>query len=105
MSHDALHLIVHIISVHVAILIVHLLDDPQISIGSARPVLPPRLEPHLLDVMNLLVKAFVLKTVSVDLGLVVFEFSDHVFKLSGTIFQVLLVDLKFFCHFWATLLG
>ncbi len=66
---------------------------------------PPTLEPHLLQITNLLIEALVLKPVSVHLRLVILEFSNHVSELFGAILQVLLIDLELVGYLGPALLG
>jgi hypothetical protein len=95
------------LSVHRTILIHGLSDDSEGAHPGTATNAPcsAGLEPHLLDVRDLLVQTLILKTISVNLRLIVLQLCYHVFQLLGSLLQVLLVDLEFLGNFWATLFG
>ena len=99
-SHDAVHGAAH---AHVlAVLVVHLLDYSKGLSGHALSAL---VEPHLLQVADLLVEALVLEPIGVYLCLIVLKLCDHILELLGTVLQVLLIDLELFGYLGSTLLG
>jgi len=51
----------------------------------------------------LLIEAFILKSVCVNLSLVILELSDHILELLGTLLQVLLIHLQLLSHLWPRL--
>lgn len=105
-SHNSIHLhtAVHVSSyIPAHILIVHLFDNAKGLPVSG--LLATTLEPHLLDVSDLLVESLVFEAVSIDLCLVILEFSNHVLQLLSSLLKVLLINLELFSDLRARLLG
>lgn len=105
-SHNSIHLhtAVHVASyVSTHVLIVHLFDNAKGLPVSG--LLATTLEPHLLDVSDLLVESLVFEAVSIYLGLIILEFSNHVLQLLGSLLKVLLINLELFSDLRARLLG
>lgn len=86
-------------------ILVHGLFNDTEGAQAGTSSLSPRLEPHLLDVGDLLVETLILETVSVNLCLVILKLSHHILQLLSSLFEVLLVDLKFFCDLRTALLS
>ena len=93
----------HLISaprvLHIFILfLIHFLDGSKVLLVLHLKVSVFGISDDLVDSVNL-------KSVCMDLRLVVFKFKNHFFKLFGPFFQVLLVNYQLFCDFWTTLLS
>jgi hypothetical protein len=68
-------------------------------------LLSHHLEVGVLDSLDLTINSVDFELVSMDLTLVILEFSNHLLKLLGALFEVLLVNNEFFSDFGTTLLG
>ena len=63
------------------------------------------LEVDILGLLDLSIDSFNLELVGMHLRLIVFQLGTHLFELSSTFLEIILVQAELLCHVRTTLLG